>query len=134
MPSPELPKGDCRRTSDCVPQGSLGPSGHARPCAWRRGEHHRQQFCSGRGIKRTVKVPLTTIDILVQELHLDRVDFIKMDIEGSEKPALRGAAQTIKKFSPRMAIASEHLPDDPTRIPETVNTIRPGYKITATHC
>jgi FkbM family methyltransferase len=91
-------------------------------------------FVLGRGIKRTVKVPLTTIDILVQELHLDRVDFIKMDIEGSEKPALRGAAQTIKKFSPRLAIASEHLPDDPTRIPETVNTIRPGYKITATHC
>jgi len=91
-------------------------------------------FVLGRGIKRTVKVPLTTIDNLVQELRLDRVDFIKMDIEGSEKPALRGAAQTLKRFSPRMAIASEHLPDDDKKIPETVNTLRPGYKITASSC
>jgi len=34
------------------------------------------------------KVPLTTIDKLVPELGLERVDFIKMDIEGAEGRAL----------------------------------------------
>lgn len=91
-------------------------------------------FVLGRNVKTKVKLPLTTIDNLVRELNLDRVDFIKMDIEGAEKQALRGGAQTIKRFSPRMAIATEHLPDDLTKIPEVVNSIRPGYQIISTDC
>jgi len=74
-----------------------------------------------------IKVPLTTIDLLVEELHLPRVDFIKMDIEGAEKWALRGAAQTIKRFRPRMALSTEHLPDDASAIPQTVKAVWPGY-------
>ena len=74
-----------------------------------------------------IKVPLTTIDLMVEELHLPRVDFIKMDIEGAEKWALRGGAQTIAKFRPRMALSTEHFPDDATAIPRTVKTIRPDY-------
>ena len=74
-----------------------------------------------------VRVPLTTIDKMVAELQLPRVDFIKMDIEGSEKPALRGGAETIRKFHPRMALSTEHLPDDSVAIPRTVNTIWAGY-------
>ena len=76
-----------------------------------------------------IKVPLTTIDLLVEELHLPRVDFIKMDIEGAEKWALRGGTQTIAKFRPRMALSTEHLPDDATAIPRTVKTIRPDYDV-----
>jgi FkbM family methyltransferase len=75
-----------------------------------------------------IKVPLTTIDLLVEELRLPRVDFIKMDIEGAEKWALRGAAQTIKKFRPRMALSTEHLPDDAVAIPKTVKAVWPDYQ------
>jgi FkbM family methyltransferase len=83
-----------------------------------------------------IKVPLTTIDLLVEELHLPRVDFIKMDIEGAEKPALRGGAQTIARFRPRMALSTEHLPDDATAIPHTVKTIWQDYDFepSATSC
>ena len=35
--------------------------------------------------QQVINVPLTTIDKVVAELHLPRVDFIKMDIKGSEK-------------------------------------------------
>lgn len=91
-------------------------------------------FVFGRDAKRKVKVPLTTIDILAGELKLPRVDFIKMDIEAAEKAALRGAAETIRKFHPRMAIASEHLPDDVTAIPQTVANIWGGYHVTPTSC
>jgi FkbM family methyltransferase len=91
-------------------------------------------FVFGRDQKKRVKVPLTTIDILAAELGLQRVDFIKMDIEGAEKEALRGAAETIRRHHPRMAIASEHLPDDVTAIPEMVNAIWNGYRVRPSSC
>jgi FkbM family methyltransferase len=83
-----------------------------------------------------IKVPLTTIDLLVEDLHLPTVDFVKMDIEGAEKWALRGGAETIRKFHPRMALSTEHLPDDASAIPRTVKTIWPGYDFepTAASC
>jgi FkbM family methyltransferase len=88
----------------------------------------------GRDLTNKIKVPLTTIDLLAAELHLDRVDFIKMDIEGAEKQALSGATETIRRFRPRMAIASEHLPDDFTAIPQTVKGIWSGYEVTPSSC
>ena len=74
-----------------------------------------------------IRVPLTTIDELVAELKLPRVDFIKMDIEGAEKPAIKGAEKTIKRFRPRMSLSSEHLKDDFTAIPALVHSIEPNY-------
>lgn len=79
-------------------------------------------------------VPLTTIDKLVAELNLPRVDFIKMDIEGAEKQALAGGWNTIQKYHPRMSIATEHLPDDPEAIPRVVYSIAPSYKLECGPC
>ena len=75
-----------------------------------------------------VDVPLTTIDKIVADLGLPRVDFIKMDIEGAEKPALAGGAATIRKFHPRMSIATEHLIDDAVAIPRAIRAIVPDYR------
>ena len=44
------------------------------------------------------KLPLTTIDKLVAELNLPRVDFIKMDIEGAEVKALHGGRKTSRNI------------------------------------
>ena len=74
-------------------------------------------------------VPLTTVDKLVTELRLSRVDFIKMDIEGAERNALRGAAQTLRQFKPRLAIAAYHLEDDGIAIPDAVKEAEPGYRM-----
>jgi FkbM family methyltransferase len=76
-----------------------------------------------------IRVPVTTIDRIVQQLGLPKVDVIKMDIEGSEKQALRGAHHTIISFKPRLGIATEHLPDDETAIPELIRSIRPDYTV-----
>jgi FkbM family methyltransferase len=73
-------------------------------------------------------VPLTTIDQIVVELRLPRVDFIKMDIEGAEKWALRGGRKTLLQYRPRLSIATEHLPDDATAIPASVRAIAPQYR------
>ena len=98
------------------------------------GDTTGDSFVMGRDQKNKVKVPLTTIDALAEELRLPRVDFIKMDIEGAEKQALRGANETIRKHRPRMAIASEHLPDDVTAIPKVVSAIWSGYAVRSSSC
>ncbi len=58
-----------------------------------------------------VYVPVTTIDRVVEQLNLPRVDVIKMDIEGAEVNALKGATETIRKFRPRIGIGTEHTSD-----------------------
>ena len=73
-------------------------------------------------------LPLTTIDKIVDELQLPRVDFIKMDIEGAERNALAGAAQTLKQFRPRMSITTYHRPDDPKVVPQAVLAADPDYQ------
>jgi FkbM family methyltransferase len=76
-----------------------------------------------------VRVPLTTVDQLTRELKLERVDFIKMDIEGAEQKAIAGARQTIAKNKPRMALCVYHLPEDQVMVPKLVREISPGYRL-----
>ena len=80
------------------------------------------------------KLPLTTIDKMVAELGLTRVDFIKMDIEGAEQRALQGGRSTIAKFHPRLALSAYHLPDDPIKIPQLVAGIWTGYRMKCGPC
>jgi len=44
------------------------------------------------------------IDFIVKKLRLRRVDLIKMDIEGEEYNAIRGAVETIRRFKPKIVI------------------------------
>jgi hypothetical protein len=44
------------------------------------------------------------IDHLVKELQLERVDFIKIDVEGMEFDVLYGAKKTINKFKPKLLV------------------------------
>lgn len=81
-----------------------------------------------------VKLPLTTIDKLVAELNLPKVDFIKMDIEGAEVNALKGAKETIAKYRPRMSLSTYHVPTDPVQVPATVAAAKPGYQIECGPC
>ena len=49
-------------------------------------------------------VALATIDGVVTRLGLDRLDFVKADIEGWELQLLRGAERTLKRFRPRLLL------------------------------
>lgn len=73
----------------------------------------------------SLSVRTTTVDKVVAELGLEKVDFIKADIEGAERHAIVGATNTIERFAPRMALCIYHSADDPHIIPETVTSIRP---------
>ena len=81
-----------------------------------------------------IQIPVTTIDKLASELALERVDFIKMDIEGAERHAVAGARATISRFRPRMALCTYHLPDDPVKIVEAVRAARRDYRVSCGPC
>ena len=80
------------------------------------------------GKVNTLLLPLTTIDAIVEETGLSRVDFIKMDIEGAERQALAGGRKTISRFHPRMAMSVYHLEDDTTVIPSLALSYWSGYQ------
>lgn len=80
------------------------------------------------------KVPLTTIDKLVAELKLERVDFIKMDIEGAEVKALEGGRRTLERFHPRMAISVYHAPDHPRTVPAAARAAWSNYTVECGDC
>ena len=82
----------------------------------------------------SVAGPLTlAIDDLVKQHNLPRVDFIKMDIEGSELQALHGAAQTIQHYKPKLAISVYHHLTDFFKIPEYLDSIGVGYRYFLRH-
>ncbi len=56
-----------------------------------------------------VKKQAVTIDEWVKNNNIQKLDFIKMDIEGAEIEALDGAVVTIKSLKPNFAIASYHV-------------------------
>jgi FkbM family methyltransferase len=51
-----------------------------------------------------VSVPVSTIDIFVQQESLDIIDFIKIDVEGFEMQVLQGGAHTLADLKPRLFI------------------------------
>ena len=47
-------------------------------------------------------VECKTIDTIVNDLKLDRVDLIKIDVEGLEKEVIMGSLEIIKRFHPNI--------------------------------
>lgn len=64
---------------------------------------------------------------------LDEVTFIKMDLEGYEQKALRGAARLIRECRPRMAITAYHYADDLLDLWRLFEELAPGYELRLRH-
>ena len=78
-----------------------------------------------------IQVPVRAIDHVIPEE--EQVTFIKMDIEGSELEALKGACRTIQRCRPKLAISLYHKPEDMTEIPLYIQSLVPGYKFYVRH-
>lgn len=72
------------------------------------------------------QVDITTLDA---SGILERVTFIKLNIEGYEGPALEGAAQILKKDKPRLIISNHHHLRHLWEVPLLIKKINPEYKI-----
>jgi FkbM family methyltransferase len=80
-----------------------------------------------------VDVETETLDHFVSANALERVDFIKMDIEGSEPEALVGAEQMIRKHRPQLAISIYHDLRHFASIPRWIADLGLGYRLYLDH-
>lgn len=78
-------------------------------------------------------VETLTIDDFVDEAGLDRVDFIKMNLEGAEPRALRGARRTIERFRPKLAICLDSQPHHYVELPRLLDEWVPEYRFRLGH-
>lgn len=58
--------------------------------------------------ENVITVPVQTIEKIVNETNLSKIDFLKMDVEGYEWIALQGGWKIIKKFKPTIQIEIHH--------------------------
>lgn len=82
---------------------------------------------------QTGQVKTITIDDFVSRNSINKVNFIKMDIEGTEPFALKGAEKTIRKFRPKLAIAIYHSMGDFINIPKWILELNLDYEIYLGH-
>jgi FkbM family methyltransferase len=80
-----------------------------------------------------LEIETIAIDDYVERAGLERVDFLKLDIEGSELDALRGAERTLRAHRPRLAISAYHRKSDLVDIPAWLDDLAVGYRFHLTH-
>ncbi len=86
----------------------------------------------GAGVRSTsrrassVTIAADTVDSI---LDGSSVDYIKLDVEGDEADALRGASDTIRSFRPCLSVSVYHRTDDFLSIPDLIRTLYPGYRL-----
>ena len=88
----------------------------------------------GVNAKVIADIPVTTIDKIVKELNLPRVDIIKADIKGAGTRMIKGGVETIRKYHPRIVISVEEEPEDPAEIHAAVMSIAPTYRFRPGPC
>lgn len=71
-----------------------------------------------------VPIEVVTLDEDIPE----KISVLKMDIEGAEQDAIRGATAHIQAEKPRMLISAYHKPEDLFEIPRLIESIRPDYQ------
>jgi len=73
-----------------------------------------------------IYIEVDTIDNFCRN---EKVTFIKMDIEGSELEALKGAEKQIRENKPKLAICVYHKEEDLITIPQYILSLNPEYKL-----
>ena len=78
----------------------------------------------------SVEVSVKTLDKLVEELNLKKIDLIKIDTEGAEIPVLKGAERMLKANpNMRILVAAEHYPSEAREVCQFLNNR--GFKTKA---
>lgn len=72
---------------------------------------------------RSIQVQLSTLDLFCAENRVDRLDFIKIDVEGHEWSVLKGAKATLERCRPLCLVEIEQRHHDETPISEIVSWV-----------
>jgi FkbM family methyltransferase len=80
----------------------------------------------GNIVSKIKEVNVVSVD---EVLGGEKIDYIKYDVEGSEKEALLGSAQTIKEHAPKLLVSLYHRSEDLFALPELVKKLNPDYSL-----
>ena len=80
----------------------------------------------GNIVSKIKEVNVVSVDSI---LDGGQIDYIKYDVEGSEKEALLGSAQTIKAHAPKLLVSLYHRSEDLFSLPELVKDLNPDYSL-----
>ena len=72
--------------------------------------------------------PILALEDFLPLQGIDRRDCIKLDVEGFELKALKGAAAALKVYRPRLGVSLYHKPEDFFEIPIYLKTHFPIYR------
>ncbi|MCL2485710.1 MAG: FkbM family methyltransferase [Endomicrobia bacterium] len=108
---------------------------------WKNSQEKLYVSGSGAGTKVSMQkngkyndiVSTLSIDDFVESNKIEKIDFIKLDIEGAELEALYGAKNVITKFKPKLAICIYHDFKHYYSVPEYINSLKLGYKFYVDH-
>lgn len=89
----------------------------------RKGRRGRGSGISAQG---TIPIPVNAVDDLLQG---QPVTIAKLDVEGAEAAALRGMANTIRQWRPRLIVSGYHRIEDLFALPLLVREIEPSYRV-----
>ena len=98
------------------------------------GDHEAAAFLSKDDIASKVSeedgypIRIETIDAACARLGVEPT-YIKADIEGFESKMLEGAADTITRLHPKVAITTYHEENDPRTLAAILKRFWPGYRI-----
>lgn len=87
------------------------------------------------GMKSSVEVvDMISLDQFVEKYNIEKVDFIKADIEGAERLLLLGGVNVLKKFAPKIAICTYHYPEDAALLEFLIKSANPNYVVEKAYC
>ena len=73
-------------------------------------------------------VPSVSIDDFVKTESLNRLDLIKLDVEGAEPEVIGGGVESIRKFRPQIAVSIYHKLEQFFEIPLYLNEQLSDYR------
>lgn len=85
-----------------------------------------QTLVNGKTAKFT-EVNASSLDAIVKDV--ERIDYIKFDVEGAEKEALIGCYETVARHSPALLVSAYHRSEDLFALPLQIAERFPNYKL-----
>lgn len=83
-------------------------------------------ICPNGNTKKITEVSVDTVDNILGDCP---TDFIKYDVEGSEKEALLGSKKTIETYKPTLLVSLYHRSEDLYLLPKLVKELLPTYEL-----
>ena len=87
----------------------------------------------GRGSRKAASGVPTPVVSADQLLCGQSASFFNIDVEGAEREAILGAAETIRRCRPKLLLAAYHHSEDLFALPQLVFSIRSDYQLYLRH-